>query len=283
MLGNLQCRKQDSAFSSRQRLEEVFSLVKQVTDYGRPIDTYAPCHQINSCLLFDASGIHSRWLQGSRDTMPGISLGVREWREPQDPTDCLGQCNSSNGRPWHHSVSRSSQNSKHRSVSNFFDNYDSDWVYLAMEISKHGLKKGCWGRELKTWTAHKILLLSPELKVQSRTLCRLLSSWSHLSPILRLTRGDLPGSFSLLQLYHLQTRLEDREASELRNLMIWTGTRNIRCARDLIEDGSWKSIENLSRDIRTYHLVGETEMSSLLCFLRGFSGVAEIPLNRCEG
>lgn len=70
---------------------------------------------------------------------------------------------------------------------------------------------------------------------------------------------------------------------ELQDLMIWSGTRGLHTVRDLMVDGDWGTIEKLSANVRTYHRVGEEEMSNLLEFVKGFLGSKDISIKACEG
>lgn len=70
---------------------------------------------------------------------------------------------------------------------------------------------------------------------------------------------------------------------ELCDLMIQSGTKSIKLAKDLIVCGHWRSIKSLNQGIRSYHKVGEGEMSSLLEFVGNFSGVSDVILHECDG
>lgn len=65
--------------------------------------------------------------------------------------------------------------------------------------------------------------------------------------------------------------------------MIWSGTRKVKTVGDLTADGQWGRIQVLNKGIRSYHRVGEREMSNLLDFARGFSGVSTVLLQDCAG
>lgn len=79
------------------------------------------------------------------------------------------------------------------SISKMFEDNDLEWVLLAQEIANHGLRKGRWSREMRTWSAQDFLILGHDMKVQSRTLKGILSGWIELSaPILKLKPCSLP-------------------------------------------------------------------------------------------
>lgn len=176
-----------------------------------------------------------------------------------------------------------SRSMKYRSILKLLLDYDTEWVSRARELIHKGITKGRWSKEMKGWTTQHFLLLSPKAHVPLRTLRRVLAGWTTPASVLSLRQGVLLDGLSIIQLYYLKHRGQHIDASDLWDLSIWTGSRGIKCIKDLRIDDNWGTIEQLSGNRRSYHFVGQNVVEDLLDFVSKFEGSEPISLEQCSG
>lgn len=117
---------------------------------------------------------------------------------------------------------------KYKSVLKLFSGYDTEWVCIAHALMKKGLAKGRWAKELRGWTTQDFVILSSDGHIPSRTLRGVLVGWFALAAVLTLSGGYLPTDLSIMQLFYLMNRGQFHDQDELKNLLIWAGTRGLK-------------------------------------------------------
>jgi hypothetical protein len=66
---------------------------------------------------------------------------------------------------------------KLRFLSQILAGHQSKWVQLVTAEFTKVLQKGPYKEDLRTWTSSEFLLLMPEIKLTSKVVCSLLTSW----------------------------------------------------------------------------------------------------------
>lgn len=154
---------------------------------------------------------------------------------------------------------------KYRRVKILLKSYDTKWVSITQEII---CKVGRWSKEFKSWSAPDFLLLSPSGKFEAKNLKGVQAGWSKPKGLIPLVGN----SMSLFKLLHLQFWSEIIPSKELKDFMIWIGSRGINKTSDLPnpQDG-WKSLDELRGNRWSYHKVGKSFVENLRTFVSRFN------------
>jgi hypothetical protein len=108
------------------------------------------------------------------------------------------------------------QTYKLRFVTRIVDNHPADWVHMAKEEIRAGLRKGRFKKETKLWSVAVYLLLKPPVHFKSKTIRSLLRSWEAVYPKLKLEpdNGALTRKLTIMQAYSLFRREENFSQEE---------------------------------------------------------------------